>query len=487
MAERKKVQKVKLSGNNGHSAKPQAKKSGFANPSKRINKKTEKAVKPAAKQRPVSDEKIVMMPTEKKAEKVRRSSEAPKPKTAPTTKKIAMERTPAPVKRRPANTSGQRAKKSGPNLSIILGKKRETRRKRLITYMVVFPFVLAILLFCLLTPTGPIEAITNGVAVIGGGEYPKSVIGSRISSLKTEDNRAFLLTNTHISGYTAAGKTMFEYQHDFSNPVLRTSGARSLVYNRESTGFIVCNNSNLLYKKDLENAIYCADIADNGSVVFATDSDRYSAQVEVFARGMKSKFIWYLVNGLVSDVAISNNGKRIAIAVLKVENGAYSSEISCFNINSETPAFTISVPGTPVLKLENISSGKFAYATEKGISFVSWKNGTEMKTEESGLAPAFFKTKGKETVVVFGKNTSSTINIYDSDGNKKHSFSYNSLADDISVYGDRVYILKSSKIYVMDLDGNLLETKTSEQPLWGIAASQNGVFAVDNLSVSHFK
>lgn len=482
MAERKKIQKVRLG--------------GVSHTTRSAPDRNQRVSKNTSKPHSENKQKQKAEPKSNRSGKTNnggyRSASIKKSKPSKTLKRsktspdiIEMKRTTTEAKRRAPE--GEKRKTTGPNLNIILGRKKENRQKRLLTYAIVFPIVLALICFVLLTPTGPIEAVTNTLATIGGGEYPKAVVGSKVCSLKTEDNRAFLLTNTHISAYTAGGKCMFEYQHDFNSPVLKTSSTRSLVYNREGTEFIVFNNSNSIYEKELENTIYCGDISESGNVVFATESERYSAQIEVFSKGMKSKFTWYAVDGLISDVAISNNGKKIAVAVLKVENGAFSSEIKCFDIKSEEPMYTIKVPGDPVLSVQNVSTGYFAYTTEEGVSFVKWKNGLETRAEEPGLSPSFFKIQGGNTVVVFGKNTSVTVNVYSSNGTKKHSFSFNSLVDDVTVCYNKVYILKSNKIYIMDLDGNLLEYKSCEQTLSGISAAKNGVFAMDNENLMYFK
>jgi hypothetical protein len=152
--------------------------------------------------------------------------------------------------------------------------------------------------------------------------------------------------------------------------------------------------------------IFCADISNDGSIALVTEAEKYAAKVEVFSASMKSKFVWYLVDGLISDVAISNNGKKIAIAVVRAKDGAFISEITCFNIGFETPLFKLQKNGTHILKLETVSSSQFSYVTSNEIAYVNWKNGTETILSEGGFAPAFYKIHGNKTVAVFGKNTS---------------------------------------------------------------------------------
>lgn len=478
MADRKKVGKVKLTGGT-HTAVRGQKSGVYKATTSTAKKKTAKLKKTTDKKpvlKKVKSENVVMMPAKSKVEENKRATA----KTNPINSRVAQ--------------GGKRTTVKQPskqmfslNLGIILGKREEQRKKRLITYLVVLPFIMAILIFCLTTPTGPIEAITNGIATVGGGSFPKAVTGSKVLSLKTVENRAFLLTDTHIIGYTDSGKEMFQHQHNFSSPVLEASSTRTLVYNRESTDYVVHNNSQLIYEKKSSKPIFCADISNNGSIALVTEADKYAAQVEVFSSGMKSKFIWYLVDGLVSDIAISNNGKKIAIAVLKVKDGAFDSEIVCFDIGSETPLFTIPQKGTHILKLETVSSSQFSYVTGEGISYVKWKDGTQTSLSEGDLSPVFYKIYDNKSVAVFGKNTSCTVNIYDKKGEKLGGFTYNSLIDDVTFSNKRVYLLKSTNIYELDFEGNLLNTRVSEQSLNIISATDKGVLAADNLSLMFFE
>ena len=201
---------------------------------------------------------------------------------------------------------------------------------------------------------------------------------------------------------------------------------------------------------------------------------------------MKHKFSWYLVDGLVSDVTLSKNGKYVAIAVLKAKGGSYYSEIYCFNIKSENPIFKLSVEGTPVLALENISSKYFSYITNKAVSYVSWKKGEQKVFEESGLSPSFYKTFKNASLTVFGKNTSSTVKIIANDGTEKARLTYNGLIDDITLSGDYVYILKGNKVFVLDFKGNTVNTLTNEQSPHYITASKNGIFVAENINLTYF-
>ena len=475
MAERKKVKKVSLSKQG--ETKPKAIRKGSSPKTLQRVKSTQTPKKQKTLPKTVSKEKKF------EVKEISLEKSVPKSKTKPTTNKRPQT---YPTSKNNAYRSEKKSKSVGINWSILLGKKREIRRKRISKLLISLPLVILLVLFVFCTPTGPFEATVNFFSQIGGGKFPKQISGSNTVSLSGQGNVAMLLSDTHISGYTSSGKEIFSIQHDYSVPSLETSKARSLVFNRNSTGFTILNNGGAVMKRNLDKPILCADIAENGTLAFVTKSEKYSASVDIYNKKLKHKFSWYLVDGLISDVTLSKNGKFVAIAVLKAKDGSFSSEIYCFNTRSENPLFKISVEGAPVLSLQNISSKYFSYVTNAGVSYVKWRNGQQIAFNEAGLSPSFYKNCNGNSLVVYGKNTSSVVKIISLNATEKSRFVYNGLIDDATLSGKTIYILKGNKIFSFDFEGNLLNTFTSEQTAHFISSAKNGVFAAENINLTYF-
>lgn len=378
-------------------------------------------------------------------------------------------------------------KKSGSGLSVVTGRKAAIKRKTVSFYSIIAIIIISVIVFSAATPTGPFEYIGNRFKTIGTGKFPSSVVGSETVSLQSSKNNAFLLSDSHLCGYNSKGKKFFEYQHNFSSPILKTSSERCLIFNRESTDYVVLNNSGKIYNKKLDNMIYSADISDSGAVAFATKATGYSAEVKVLNKRMKQKFSWFLADGLVSDVALSENGKNVAVSVIKVENGIYKSTVLCFNIKSVNPLFKIECENECVMSLESVSDKCFAYTTEHDAVFINWKNGTKITSSDGKLPLSFFKKCSSGAVAVFGKNTSSVVNVYRKNGNLIKTFNYDGLIDDISTNGENVYLLKNNKISVYSIkkeeSRSFLTSRTSEF----LTALKNEVVFADNSELSKNK
>ncbi len=367
--------------------------------------------------------------------------------------------------------------------SVIYGKKGEIKKKNLITICVSFIIILSILIFCLTSPTGPIERITNSFETFGSGEFSTLLSGIQPLAFQTVNNKAFVLTNSHLCGYTLTGKNFLQLQHNFSNPVLDVSEERTLLYNRESNRILIANNSGLIFDQNLEKSVFCGDISYNGSVAFACESASYSAQILVFDKNMKQYYTWYLADGLVSDIAISNNGKYVAVAVLKVKDGAFISNIYCLDTDEKEPIFTKELVGETVLRIESVSRSNFAFISDKMVSFVKWKNGEETKISDFGV-PSYFNNISNYHLAIFGETNHSDIVLFNSSGEVKHKFEFNGIIDDISIFDKNIYVLSGNKITYFDFYNPERKTLNLDGSADYILGVNDGVVTLDNTTMN---
>ncbi len=493
MAERKKVQKIN----------PKAPPKRTATKKETTTKKVttnKKATPPKNPSKTVAKNKQVTRVEKPKTQNIPMTS---KPKTA---KKPHKENRPInrqvkpPVSKRPQHQKTTKPPKkhrdyniiqmvSGSiesGLSVIKGKKAENERKRLITFFVSVILVICVIVFCATAPTGPIEKIANAFTLLGSGDFPASISGGTTVTFKMVDDKSFILTDSHISGFNSSGYKFFDYQHNFSSPVLNTSKERILVYNRESSGFIIANNTDVVFDKNLETPIYCGDIGYNGSVAFATKSDSYAAQILVFDKGMSQYFSWYLADGLVTDIALSNNGENLAVSVLKVENGSFNSEIYCLDVDEKDPVYIKEIKGESVVELETVSSGNFVYVSDESTGFIGFDSSETVKVGIENISPYFFKTTKYGTLAVYSETANSKIFLFDSDGETKESLEFNGLIDNIAVFDDGVFILNSNQIYVLDFTGKQTNVINLQRKPTFILGLDDGVLTTDNLHINYY-
>ncbi len=375
---------------------------------------------------------------------------------------------------------------SSPQLTLLLGNKPAVRRKRLITAVIFLVVIGVIVAFCAVSPTGPFEKIVNSVAMFGGGKFPASVTGNEANRLIFHHGKISSLSNSHMTVWNRSGKELLNVQHNFSNPVLEVSKERSLIYNRESTGLLVTNNVDVLWEENVKHPIFTADIADNGSVAVVTKSSGYAAQVQVFSKNKKQKFIWYLVDGLISDVVLSDNGKYLAVSVIRVKEGRFSSQIYGFHLRKEDPIFSLEKKDLSIISLEAISNNSFAAVSNESLSFLSFKNGSETPVMQGEGAPTFFRVNSEGIYGVWNKAARSKIVQFNVKGQPTAQIEYNGLMDDIAVTKKTISILRSNQVITYLWDNTEISNLLLEQKPQFIVSNGKYVFCMDNSFLSAF-
>ncbi len=510
MAQRKKVKKVRpkkaLKPQKAAAAKPQARRRTAPapapveaikmQPKKPKEKQTAapKAQSGAAKAAPVQRPAVLEQkraasalktadPAVSKARGAAKVQKMPQRPAAPKKSRPAGAR-PAPPKRQPGESP-----RSLFQLGLIRGRRKQVRTKRLVLCCTALVVAVLLGVYTLLSPTGPLEHTVNFFAALGGGKFPLTISGTELKAQTAQGGRVFVLTDSHILGVNAGGRAFLEQQHGFSNPAMKTSAERVLVYNRESTGYAVLNNSKELYRGDLKNIIYKGDICSKGLVAFVTSCDGYAAAVSVYTKSLKLKFTWYLTDGFISDIALSNNGKYIAVAAVNVQNGAYSSKVHCFSLKSETPLYTADFPETAVLSLQKVSGSLFAAVTQNNLTFLTFGENSQKSGTDQSATVSFVKSSpsGKRLAAVCGNPGAMTVYLYDAKGNTLNRFNFNDAMTDLAVTDRYLYILNNDTIRLLQPDGTEQSRTTVDRAKTLLAPCGSGVLAGDNSQIDYIR
>ena len=388
-------------------------------------------------------------------------------------------------------TKTNRIKKSVPEKSkirVIMGGKERIERKKIISASVVASILAAVLIFSLLTPTGPFEYIQTAVHSIGVGSFPNTLSGSRVINTYHIGSSTYILTDSHAEVFNNSGKKLFSRQHEFNSPVLDVAEQRSIIFDRGGRRAFVFNNNDVLYELSLKNDIYSATIARNGTYAVATKSDSYTSQVEVFGKNRKSKFTWFSSDAIINDIALSNNGRRLAVATVDASSGKYKSKVAVFEYSNPNPLYVFEYENTMVYSVNCISNTYFSIVTSEGIHYVPWRRGTTRNYEDDYTLNSYKYKKNFWNISVAGNKTNNTVTLYDKKGNVKSEFDFNGAVTDISSVSNHIFILSDGYLYSLDDTGKEFSQKINASGYDRlIAIDSNTVFIVGNYGIDKIK
>ena len=376
--------------------------------------------------------------------------------------------------------------KSG--LELVNGSRKRRKRVRIITLSIVAAIILTVLIISWITPTGLIEYIQNEYAATGKGEFPVSVYSSNPEYFGCHDDIITLTNNTFFEVYNTNGKLLQAVSHGMSNPQLEVSEARFLLYDRERYSISIFNYSNELHTAEFENTIITADIGRNGSYAVVTSSELYKNSVYVYNKDNELKFTWNSANYYVTDVAVSDNGKKIAVCLLNSNAGSFESFVYILDFKSATPKEKYSFNDI-VSSVSNYGDYIFANGFDRAYS-IKWDGGQTDLGVNGTIRCYDFDFDGN-SCFVFGREDNEQINtiaVLNEDGKLTSTFQFNAAVEDIALTDEYIAVLSPTDCYLYNLKGELKSSISSEYKGVFVGLSSNGdVLVSDNSKLIKLK
>lgn len=353
------------------------------------------------------------------------------------------------------NTPSQSANLKKSHFEIVMGFKKKNRIKKLIGYGSVAVVIAAILITNAALPTGISEFSKNLYSSLGGGENPSELQSTNVIDSDSDGSISYLLSDTFFEIFNSRGKEMLYFQHGFSNPEMRVSKARTLVYDRGGYGIKIFNDAELLKENVFDDIIYTADIARNGNTAFVTKSSGYAAAVTVYGKSFKKIYSRYSADNLISAVSFNRSGNRLALSEIYTENGVTKSKICIFGFKSSSPVGEYVIDGTIVNTIINLGS-KFAVLGDNGYYVFNWKTCQPIsENPTTGVTYYDSNPAGGAAFATCENNdySKNKITVLNNGGETLCSFDFNGVISGISLGKNKISVLSGDKISVFSLSG----------------------------------
>ncbi len=373
-------------------------------------------------------------------------------------------------------------------MKVVKGKRLEQKRKiKLLTYTACILAVVFVI--CeLIMPAGVFETLSNSFATLGTGKYPIELDSNDTVNVISEGSYYYVLTDKRLNAVSNSGKVIYSYEHGYENPVLKTSKTRALIFDQGKSKLSIFNLNGLQFSEDYKFEILNASISDNGTYALISNSSKYACEVNVYKKNGKLEYQWFSANEMINNVAVSKNGKKIAVSTLSSKVGGYNSKVSILNFKSANAEYTKEFENTIVYSIESSLAGGFSVLSENSYNYISWrgKNVTEYTNEYTANIQ---RNSPSGSVLVFNRESDKTDNrivFFSKRGRKKAEIEFKGIITDITFKGNNFYCLSNTDLYVIDKEGKILGLATVGFGVQRITVNgQNRVAAVtDNTIVS---
>ena len=211
-----------------------------------------------------------------------------------------------------------------------------------------------------LTPTN-IKAWVqeNLLGNVGGGGYPVGFSGSADpGNFSVSGDAPALVTDMMFIHLSTSGKTRAQQQHGYTSPFLRRSGSCFLLLDLGGKNFRTSTDG-VQFSENTEYpyTLFGGAAAQNGSYALVSMSTGYTSQVTVFDSAGQTRFEWASQTDLISAVAFSADGKRLAAASFTSQSGQLRAAVRIFALDQKEPLAVQTYDGLMPLDIAFRSDG----------------------------------------------------------------------------------------------------------------------------------
>ena len=187
-----------------------------------------------------------------------------------------------------------------------------------------------------LTPSKMKEHMNAVFANFGRGDgYPYRFSSNSILSFQSFNlGDKIILTDSDLIILNSSANPVLTYKHSMSNPIIKVSRDRILLFDQGSTKAVVLTQSGQVLSFPNDNKIICADISDSGKSVIVTKTSKNKEEVNVYSFSGKKIMNWEKGDGYILDVSLNSGGSLLGVALVDTEDAVETINIAMFNVSN---------------------------------------------------------------------------------------------------------------------------------------------------------
>lgn len=186
------------------------------------------------------------------------------------------------------------------------------------------------------------------------------------------DNALIDCSSNRIQLYSDNGSTYVDMEAALTNPVIRTVGNYTLIYDAGGSELYLFAGRQLAFQYSTENsgALISAQTNQNGWLAVVEQASGYKGAVTVYDGGHQPVVTENISSSFVMDAVVSPDNQQLAILTVGQENVSFASTLTTYQVSDGEQVSAMVVSQHPVLELRWGSSG-FWVQEQDGISLYS--------------------------------------------------------------------------------------------------------------------
>ena len=265
------------------------------------------------------------------------------------------------------------------------------------------------------------------------------------------------------------GEKVWNTVHTMTNPSVKTRDNIICIGDINGNAIEVFDENGMLSRADTQFPILQTEVSSSGLVaaVLQDNDDNYINMYDKAGEYIYSIKTSIRGEGYPVDIAISDDGKKLAVSYVRAEGNLLETGIRFYDFGSgekdsaETGRFN-NFGGKPVGVVEFFGNDTVVAVAGDSVTFYSAENSKEKKRIE---------TEGTVNKVIFEDNkfaliySSGRICVYDPSGKVMSDVETDTLYSDYHFYDNSIIMKNDNSFAVMDISGKFVTKQDTEIPV----------------------
>ncbi len=290
--------------------------------------------------------------------------------------------------------------------------------------------------------------------------------------LESYKDNIIYCNNSGIYAVNQKGELEWNVPMTLNNPFLYTNEKSILVGDRGGREVNIVTNYATIDPIKTDEPIITAKINATGYFAIVTEEKGYKGRLTVYNPKGQEIYRWHSVGNNIIDVAISNDGKKIAVSVLNTSKGTVSSGLIFFYVSEEEPYAATQIEDTLITNIKFYKNNSLiAFGDNQvmefspqgvrkwNIDFGDKKMSTYNIDSDSIIAIAFESEKASLL------NNKSIVELFNRDGNKIGEYESDGKINRLVVKNRQIAFYQNRKIHIINTKGEEIATLTSKKDI----------------------
>ena len=366
------------------------------------------------------------------------------------------------------------------NLSEVRRKKEKKRSRRGFALIVL---ILALTVILSLLFSGRDEYGVSSVMDLfqTGSGYPVDAPGGKSKGMYSLDGLLCISNDTDLMMYNSKGAEVFAVKHQMADPQVSISNKMLLMFDQGAKSFALYQSNVPVTYGETDHVIYTGTVSDKGLFALATRSEDYLSQVTVFDRNKAVKYTWNYSDKVITSVALSPSGNKLAVSGLYTEDGIIKSQLLLYNNGDlvDSRDFDDEI----LCSIVFVGESEIRGVSDQGAFLISDKGKLMGEYDYKAQPLAAFYNSAEATVLLLGDYRQTggyEVVALNHSINRQSSTTIKGNIHVLKADAHNAYILAGNNYYQIDLQSGEHLVEEEAEYIYDLQPIGKGVFAITN-------